>query len=178
MSGARRMVWGIAVRGRRAAKSASGGQSVSIHGHASAGSTCQGCRHRSCRHRDRRQERSRPFFSGAHRMLNVSYDPTRELYAAIDKAFAPQYRAHQNHPGHQGVSRRFGTPAAQRPRRHPESQRGVAGTDQRHSDVEQAGARCHPPAAAAAEQFGALHLDHRLRRPEVAIPRPSTTGPT
>jgi hypothetical protein len=116
--------------------------------------------------------------TGSNQILNVSYDPTRELYAAIDKAFAPQYRAHQNHPGHQGVSRRFGTPAAQRPRRHPESQRGVAGTDQRHSDVEQAGARCHPPAAAAAEQFGALHVDHRLRRPEVAIPRPSTTGPT
>ena len=30
----------------------------------------------------------------ANRILNVSYDPTRELYAAIDKAFIPQYRAH------------------------------------------------------------------------------------
>jgi sulfate/thiosulfate transport system substrate-binding protein len=31
---------------------------------------------------------------GANRILNVSYDPTRELFAAIDKAFIPQYRAH------------------------------------------------------------------------------------
>jgi len=33
-------------------------------------------------------------FKGANQILNVSYDPTRELYAAIDKAFIPQYRAH------------------------------------------------------------------------------------
>jgi sulfate/thiosulfate transport system substrate-binding protein len=33
-------------------------------------------------------------FQGPNRILNVSYDPTRELYAAIDKAFVPQYRAH------------------------------------------------------------------------------------
>jgi sulfate/thiosulfate transport system substrate-binding protein len=32
--------------------------------------------------------------AGANRILNVSYDPTRELFAAIDKAFVPQYRAH------------------------------------------------------------------------------------
>jgi len=31
--------------------------------------------------------------AGANRILNVSYDPTRELFAAIDKAFIPQYRA-------------------------------------------------------------------------------------
>src|ERR1700722_14592995 len=31
---------------------------------------------------------------GSNQILNVSYDPTRELYAAIDKAFAPEYRAH------------------------------------------------------------------------------------
>lgn len=30
---------------------------------------------------------------GANRILNVSYDPTRELYAAIDRAFVAQYRA-------------------------------------------------------------------------------------
>ncbi|OBF06440.1 sulfate transporter subunit [Mycobacterium sp. ACS4054] len=30
---------------------------------------------------------------GATRILNVSYDPTRELYAAIDRAFVAQYRA-------------------------------------------------------------------------------------
>jgi sulfate/thiosulfate transport system substrate-binding protein len=28
----------------------------------------------------------------ANRILNVSYDPTRELFAAVDKAFVPQYR--------------------------------------------------------------------------------------
>jgi sulfate/thiosulfate transport system substrate-binding protein len=33
-------------------------------------------------------------FQGSDQILNVSYDPTRELYAAIDKAFVPQYRAH------------------------------------------------------------------------------------
>ncbi|MCV7410228.1 sulfate transporter subunit [Mycobacterium florentinum] len=30
--------------------------------------------------------------AGSNQILNVSYDPTRELYAAIDKAFIPQYR--------------------------------------------------------------------------------------
>jgi sulfate/thiosulfate-binding protein len=29
-----------------------------------------------------------------NQILNVSYDPTRELYAAIDEAFIPQYRTH------------------------------------------------------------------------------------
>ena len=32
--------------------------------------------------------------AGSNQILNVSYDPTRELYAAIDNAFIPQYRAH------------------------------------------------------------------------------------
>src|SRR5437588_4196876 len=32
--------------------------------------------------------------AGTNQILNVSYDPTRELYAAIDKAFVPQHRAH------------------------------------------------------------------------------------
>jgi sulfate transport system substrate-binding protein len=32
--------------------------------------------------------------AGADQILNVSYDPTRELYAVIDKAFIPRYRAH------------------------------------------------------------------------------------
>jgi sulfate/thiosulfate transport system substrate-binding protein len=31
---------------------------------------------------------------GSNQILNVSYDPTRELYAAIDKVFIPQYRTH------------------------------------------------------------------------------------
>src|SRR5271170_4243278 len=30
--------------------------------------------------------------AGSNQILNVSYDPTRELYAAIDKAFVPEYR--------------------------------------------------------------------------------------
>lgn len=30
----------------------------------------------------------------ANQILNVSYDPTRELYAAIDKTFIPEYRRH------------------------------------------------------------------------------------
>lgn len=32
--------------------------------------------------------------AGTNQILNVSYDPTRELYAAIDKEFIPQYRTH------------------------------------------------------------------------------------
>ncbi|HTQ21927.1 sulfate ABC transporter substrate-binding protein [Mycobacterium sp.] len=31
---------------------------------------------------------------GSNRILNVSYDPTRELYAALDPAFVTQYRTH------------------------------------------------------------------------------------
>jgi sulfate transport system substrate-binding protein len=34
-----------------------------------------------------------PFASGAVRLLNVSYDPTRELYQEIDAAFARQWKA-------------------------------------------------------------------------------------
>jgi sulfate/thiosulfate transport system substrate-binding protein len=30
--------------------------------------------------------------AGSNQILNVSYDPTRELYAAIDKSFVPEYR--------------------------------------------------------------------------------------
>jgi sulfate/thiosulfate transport system substrate-binding protein len=37
---------------------------------------------------------SDPASQGSNEILNVSYDPTRELYAAVDKAFIPQYRAH------------------------------------------------------------------------------------
>jgi len=33
--------------------------------------------------------------AGANRILHVSYDPTRELFAAIDQAFIAQYRAHR-----------------------------------------------------------------------------------
>lgn len=32
--------------------------------------------------------------AGSNQILNVSYDPTRELYGAIDRAFIPQYREH------------------------------------------------------------------------------------
>jgi sulfate transport system substrate-binding protein len=32
--------------------------------------------------------------AGSNQILNVSYDPTRELYGAIDKVFIPQYRGH------------------------------------------------------------------------------------
>jgi sulfate/thiosulfate transport system substrate-binding protein len=32
--------------------------------------------------------------SGANQILNVSYDPTRELFAALDPAFVAQYRTH------------------------------------------------------------------------------------
>ncbi len=35
-----------------------------------------------------------PLGWGDNQILNVSYDPTRELYTAIDKAFIPQYRTH------------------------------------------------------------------------------------
>jgi sulfate/thiosulfate transport system substrate-binding protein len=31
---------------------------------------------------------------GANQILNVSYDPTREVYAALDQAFVTQYRTH------------------------------------------------------------------------------------
>ena len=31
--------------------------------------------------------------AGSHQILNVSYDPTRELYTAVDKAFIAQYRS-------------------------------------------------------------------------------------
>jgi sulfate/thiosulfate transport system substrate-binding protein len=31
---------------------------------------------------------------GSNQILNVSYDPTRELYAALDKAFVTQYQTH------------------------------------------------------------------------------------
>ena len=36
---------------------------------------------------------SRPHGAGAIEILNVSYDPTRELYRAVNEAFAPAYQA-------------------------------------------------------------------------------------
>ena len=49
----------------------------------------------------------------SNEILNVSYDPTRELYAAID-SLCPEYRADGGHARHQGIPRRLGAAAAQR----------------------------------------------------------------
>ncbi len=67
-----------------------------------------------------------------NQILNVSYDPTREVYAALDKAFVEQYR-NQTGVGARGqaVPRRLWAAGAQRHRRLGEGQRGVAGADQR-----------------------------------------------
>jgi ABC-type sulfate transport system substrate-binding protein len=53
---------------------------------------------------------------GAVTLLNVSYDPTRELYAAVNRAFAGRLVPAQpwTFPGHQDEPRRLGQTGALR----------------------------------------------------------------
>ena len=60
-------------------------------------------------------------------LLNVSYDPTRELYKAYDEAFAAYWKEKTGNDGHhRAVAWRLRRPGARRDRR-PPRRRGDAG---------------------------------------------------
>ena len=112
-------------------------------------------------------------------LLNVSYDPTRELYKAIDAAFAADWKAKTRRNGdHPGVARRLGRPGARRDRR-PQRRRRHAGARRRYRrDRGQDRQDPRGLAEAAAAQFRALHVHDRLPGPQRAIRKVSTTGTT
>ena len=96
-------------------------------------------------------------------LLNVSYDPTRELYREFDAAFNEHWQA-EGHAGarHPDLARRLGRAGARGDRR-PRRAGGDAGARQRHrrhrrEDRQDPGRL----AEQAAAQLRALHLDDRL----------------
>ena len=96
-------------------------------------------------------------------LLNVSYDPTRELYKAINAAFAADWKAKTGETVTiQTVARRLGRPGARGDRR-ARGRRRDAGARRRHRrDRRQDRQDPGRLAEAAAAQFGALHLDDRV----------------
>ena len=100
-------------------------------------------------------------------LLNVSYDPTRELYQDFNKAFADALEAEDRRDGHHpAVARRLGQAGPRRDRR-ARRRRRHAGAGRRHrrhrrQDRQAAQGLAEP----AAQQQLALHLDHRVPRPQ------------
>ena len=98
-------------------------------------------------------------------LLNVSYDPTRELYKAINAAFAADWKAKTGETvDDPGLAWRLGRAGARRDRR-PRRRCRDAGARRRHrrhrrQDRQDPGRLAEAPA----EQFGALHLDDRVPR--------------
>ena len=56
-------------------------------------------------------------FAADHTLLNVSYDPTRELYADFNKAFAAAYQRNRQERRDQAVAWRLGLAGARGDRR-------------------------------------------------------------
>ena len=98
-------------------------------------------------------------------LLNVSYDPTRELYKAINAAFAADWKTKTGETVTiQNFARRLRRPGARGDRR-ARGRRRDAGARRRHRrDRRQDRQDPGRLAEAAAEQFGALHVDDRVPR--------------
>ena len=96
-------------------------------------------------------------------LLNVSYDPTRELYRAFNAAFAKHWKRKERQADHRpSVACRLRLAGARRDRR-TEGGRGDARArrrHQRHRPADQEDPR--QLAQAAAEQLDALHVDLRV----------------
>ena len=71
------------------------------------------------------------FAASAAELLNVSYDPTRELYQEFNAAFAKHWKAKTGEESHQAVARRLGQAGPLGDRR-PRGRRGDAGAGRRH----------------------------------------------
>ena len=78
-------------------------------------------------------------------LLNVSYDPTRELYQDFNAAFAQALAGEDRREGHdQAVARRFGQAGAHRDRR-SRGRRRDAGARLRHRRDRATSRSCCPP---------------------------------
>jgi hypothetical protein len=104
----------------------------------------------------------------AHQLVNVSYDPTRELYQALNPAFATSY---EKETGVMSSSRNR-MAARSRRRRHARSIFRRRRITKARSDFAELGGEI-------AEPFPAMHLDHRYRRASgQSPPRQGLAGPS
>ena len=102
-----------------------------------------------------------------NQILNVSYDPTRELYAAVDKTFVEQFRRQtgvtvevkQSHGG-------SGRQASEVINGHEKADVVSLALPSDVDALRKRGLIAVRLAEPSAEPFGPLHLDDRLRRPE------------
>ena len=100
-------------------------------------------------------------------LLNVSYDPTRELYKEFNAAFAAQLEGRDRRDGHHPAVawrlRQAGPRGDRRPRGRCRDA-GARGRHRRHRQEDRQDRRrlAQPPA----EQLRALHLDHRVPGPQ------------
>ena len=111
------------------------------------------------------------------KLLNVSYDPTRELYQDVNKAFAAQWKQktgqsvdiNQSHGG-----------SGKQARSIIDGLEADVATLALAYDIDAIAAELRPHqerlAEAAAQQLGALHVDHRVRREEGQPARHQATG--
>ena len=99
-------------------------------------------------------------------LLNVSYDPTRELWRDINSHFVAQYeKTDRGRSDHQAVARRLqhaGARGHRRPRGRRRDARVVIDTDA----IAQRGLISRRLGEAPPEPLAALLLDDRLRRPQ------------
>ena len=101
-------------------------------------------------------------------LLNVSYDPTRELYQEFNAAFAEHWKAQDRRDGHhQAVARRLGQAGARGDRR-PRGRRRDAGARLRHRRASPTNGKLLPAdwQKRLPQQLRALHLDDRVPGPQ------------
>ena len=111
-----------------------------------------------CRRADRQ-----PRYAKTDQILNVSYDPTRELYKEFNQAFAKHWRRRRARRSRSNS--RTAARASRRGRdRRPGGRRGHAGLGLRHrrDPASKAGLLAEGLAEAAAEQQCPVHLDDRV----------------
>ena len=111
-----------------------------------------------------------PSLAGARELtlLNVSYDPTRELYQDVNAAFAKDWKAKTGDSVTiKPIARRLGQAGARGDRR-PRGRRRDAGAGLRHrrDRREHAAARSPDWQKRLPQQQHALHLDHRVPGPQ------------
>ena len=112
-------------------------------------------------------------------LLNVSYDPTRELYREYDAAF----NAHWQAEGHAGardpdLARRLGRAGARGDRRARRAGRHAGARQRRRRHRREVRQDPGGLAGQAAAQLRALHLDHRVPGARRQSRRASRTGTT
>ena len=111
-------------------------------------------------------------------LTNVSYDPTRELYKAINAAFAEALEGQDRRDGDgQAVARRLGQAGARGDRR-ARGRRGDAGAGRRHRRHRARRPSCLPEdwQTRLPNNSVALHLDHRVPGAQGQSRRASRTG--